>query len=385
MYRVKWLHVSLVFLLALGLALPAMAYEPQLNNSEVPGSVIVFPKYIDGTTKTGEPKSQFEISVGCPVRSPGGVCLFEEGYRVKLKAHWVCPADQTFEHKYICHETDFDLFTTVYGTISFNPANVGAPSGFPTTPLAPTAGGVQRVPAPPCERGYLIVWVVDKNDRPINFNALIGDAVIYDVNGSASAYNGIPIQAVGASTIPSAPILGAETKLPLTGAAGQYARLSNGIQSSVRFEAGLREGTAVTTDLTLLTLDVFSNRSNNPVFVDLNFYNANEFLVSTFTEFICWQQIYLTDVNGATDYINRNLTAASMGTQKGLVVSGTAIKLPFVEIEHDESVYPTLLGIVTTSVWPRVGHPYAYSYLMYHNNVYVPTFFVQTLGSVFVP
>ena len=384
MYRVKWSHVSLVFALVLGLAMSGMANAQQLNNSEVPGSVIVFPKYIDGTTKDGQPKSSFEISVGCPVRSPGGVCLFPEGFRVKLKAHWVCPSDQSFENKYICHETDFDLFTTVYGTISFNPANVGAPAGFPTSPLSPTVGGVQRVPAPPCERGYLIVWAVDTTDRPINLNALIGDAVIYDVNGSASAYNGIPIQAVGASAIPSALIAGGETSLPFTGAPGQYARLSNGIQSSVRFEAGLKEGTAVTTDLTLLTLDVLSNRSNNPVFVDLDFYNANEFLVSTFTEFICWQQIYLTDVNGAEDFINRNLTAASMGTQKGLVVSGTAIKLPFVDVV-DPAVFPTLLGMVTTSVWPTDGHPYAYSYLMYHNNVYVPTFFVQTLGATFVP
>jgi hypothetical protein len=146
MHRVKWLHVSLLLLLALGLATPAVA---QLYNSEVPGSVIVFPKFIDGT-KNGEPNSQFEISVVCPVRTAGGSCVFPEGFRVKLKAHWVCPADQTFEHKYICKETDFDLYTTVFGTIVFSPANTGA-GGFPTTPLTPTSGGIQKVPAPPCK------------------------------------------------------------------------------------------------------------------------------------------------------------------------------------------------------------------------------------------
>src|SRR5437879_3640142 len=107
MHRVKWLHVSLLLLLALGLAMPAMAQ----NNSEQPGSVIVFPKFINGTTK-GEPNSHFEISVTCPVKTAAGTCVFPENTRVKLKAHWVCPGDQSFPDKFICKETDFDLFTT---------------------------------------------------------------------------------------------------------------------------------------------------------------------------------------------------------------------------------------------------------------------------------
>jgi hypothetical protein len=45
MNRVKWLHVSLLLLLALGLAMPAVA---QVYNSELPGSVIIFPKFIRG-------------------------------------------------------------------------------------------------------------------------------------------------------------------------------------------------------------------------------------------------------------------------------------------------------------------------------------------------
>jgi len=65
MKRVKWLHVSLLLLLALGLAMPAMAQDLQLYNSETQGSVIVFPKFIAGTTASGEPRSEFEISVKC--------------------------------------------------------------------------------------------------------------------------------------------------------------------------------------------------------------------------------------------------------------------------------------------------------------------------------
>jgi hypothetical protein len=217
--------------------------------------------------------------------------------------------------------------------------------------------------------------VVDTTDRPINFNALIGDAIIRDANGSVSAYNGSPIQAVGATVNPPALIAGGEGSLPFTGAAGAYAQVANSIQGSVRFEAGL-PGTAVTTDLTLLTLDVLSNRPNDPIFVDLDFYNANEFNVSTYTEFICWTEVSLSGVNlpaSSLDFINSNLTAASMGTTKGLVVSGPARQFPFA-FTTSPDVPVTLLGIVTTSVFD--GTSYSYSYSLYHNNFYTPTSFV---------
>jgi hypothetical protein len=360
-------------MLALGLALPAMAQVHY--NSELPGSVIVFPKFVRGTTH-GEPNSQFEISVVCPagLRDPStGFCPgFPEGHRVKLKAHWVCPADQTFENKYICKETNFDLFTTVYGTLTFSPENVGA-SPFPNSPLSPTPGGNVRVPAPPCEKGYLIAWVVDTQDRPINFNALIGDATIVEPNGSISGYNGIPIQAIGAVNTFIA--LGEGGRLPFTGATNQYALVSNSIQSSVRFEKPLKGNPfAVSTTLTLLTLDVRSNEPNNPVFVDLDFYNANEIVTSTVTEFICWTEVYLSDANGADSFINTNLTEAAMGTRKGSVVSGPAEKLPFASTADTKGPV-TLLGIATTSVYD--GTAYAYSYSLYHDShLYVPTAFL---------
>ncbi|RJF95069.1 hypothetical protein [Noviherbaspirillum saxi] len=52
----------------------------------------------------------------------------------------------------------------------------------------------QRVPVPPYERGYLVGWVINTADRPIKFDALIGDAVLRATDGATSAYNGIPIQ-----------------------------------------------------------------------------------------------------------------------------------------------------------------------------------------------
>jgi hypothetical protein len=383
MYRVKWFHVASVFVLALGLAIPAMAQSvastdssrdpaSRTFNSEQPGSVIVFPRFVRGT-HSGEPNSQFEISVTCPrgLRNADGFCnvtgetpttststLGAEGYKVKLRAHWVCPSDQSFENKYICHETDFDLFTTLYGTVTFNPESI-------------TAGGSVKVPAPPCEKGYLIAWVVDLQDRPIAFDALIGDAVIRDVNGAVSAYNAIPIQAVG--DVNTLIALDRNGALPFTGESHAYQQVSNSIQAPVRFEVPLRGNhEAVSTTLTLLTLDVRSNRSNNPVLVDLDVYNANESITSTFLEFICWKEIYLSDANGADSFINSNLTEAFQGTRKGLIVSGPAEKFSFADTDDKEG-HVTLLGIVTTSVFD--GTAYSYSYSLYHDNSTVRTTF----------
>src|SRR5262245_23940509 len=176
MHQVKWLCIAWVLLLALGLALPAVAQvrDPRLSNSQVPGSMIVFPKFIynPGGTATigGEPRSEFEISVVCPpdLRDDFG-CLppYGEGFRVKIRVHWVCSGSQDVIGKFICKETGFNLYTTLFGTVSFNPANVGAGS-FPMIGMGSTAPTVftptviaQRVPVPPCPMGYLIAQVVN--------------------------------------------------------------------------------------------------------------------------------------------------------------------------------------------------------------------------------
>src|SRR5215468_4416155 len=183
MNQVTWLRMGLVFLLALGLVTSAMAQErsPLLNDSEEPGSVIVFPKFIRGATAGGDPRTEFEISVVCPrgFRDPvsGTGCLppFGEGYRIKIRAEWVCPGVQDINTKFICRETDFDIFTTVFGTVSFNTTNQGAGNfvivqgsngnviNATPTAYSPTVTAT-RVPTPPCDEGYLIAWVVDSSD-----------------------------------------------------------------------------------------------------------------------------------------------------------------------------------------------------------------------------
>ena len=112
--------------------------------------------------------------------------------------------------------------------------------------------------------------------------------------------------------------------------------------------------------LTLLTLDVMSNRPNARTFVDLDFFGGNpssignENQLSTFTEFVCWEEIELTD-------INPDLTTLVMG-RKGVFVSGQAVKVA--ETQADGVVGPVPLlglsevlegGLTPSAPWPRAS------------------------------
>src|SRR2546426_6853620 len=57
----------------------------------------------------------------------------------------------------------------------------------------------------------------------------------------------------------------------------------------------------VQTDLTLLTLDVASNRPNPITSVGLNFYTTGEDLVDAGTSFYCWSEQRLTDINARSE------------------------------------------------------------------------------------
>jgi hypothetical protein len=375
MSRQQALRIAGVLLLVWGLALPALAQkrDPRLSDSQEPGSVIVFPKFIAGTTDWGEARSAFEIGIVCPSTptaptapttptTPGpNTCA--EGTKVKLRAHWVCPADQTLENKFICRETDFDLFSTVTGTIVINPANVGHVT--------------QQVPMPPCDKGYLIAWVIDPaTDQPIKYDALIGDATLQETDGGSSAYNGIPIQADPALAT-GKPVTLVNGGLAFDGLPGHYQAVTGAVRGTVRYDQLTGPPPLTETALTLLTLDVLSNRSNYPTFVDLNFYSENEVLLSTFHEFICWTQIELSAVNA-------NLTATGL-SEKGLVVSDTAQKAAILGI--DDTVGPvTLLGLVESVRMTPSGVVQALSYSLYNDSVPIPTAFVpQPTQPTFVP
>jgi hypothetical protein len=390
----KWMRVLFLAALSVGLAAPAMAQT--LNNSEIPGSVLVFPKFITGTVNVGTPalpvaapKSSFELSVTCPNDTR---CA--EFARVKLLAHWVCPGSQDTFFKFICQEADFELFTTVKGTVWFNPENVpfalspsltggAAPVGNATNP-API------VPAPPCDRGYLLVWAISADDannpRAISFNGLIGNAVIRESGQSAGAYNAIPIQSVrptGTILDPSDP----DRTLVFDGVT-EYAQLPGKVLATVRADRNFVAGNATTAPtfaidsfITLLTLDVNSNRSNLPVFVDLDFFNEVETLRSTFTEFICWMEKSLTRGRDTADFINRNLREPF--GRKLLVESGQAVKEQIFGVSDPDCLSGTcpvtLLGLIETKErgngGPAAAYVREYSYTMFHTGNGIPTKF----------
>jgi hypothetical protein len=127
------------------------------------------------------------------------------------------------------------------------------------------------------------------------------------------------------------------------------------------------------TSLTLLTLDVRSNRGNNPTFVDFNCYNEDERLVSVSTEFICWTQVGLSRTLNGIPPINSVLTQTGMGSRKGLCLSKTAeqVASPF---GNETDVGPvTLLALVETLEFDGQMRLTAHS--CYNNSKPVPTIF----------
>jgi len=330
MDRGKWIRVSLLLMLALTLAIPAMAQVRPLtlNDSQEPGSVIVFHKFIKGTVSLNDesvPRTEIEVGVVCP---KGAVC--EQDQDVKIRFHWVCPGDQTFENKYVCKEVDFDAEVTVNGKLVFDPNG-------------------KKYPSPPCDRGYLIGWVIHEDTfAPIKFDALIGDAVIRETSEDAAAYNAVPIQAYFGDAHRAPRTLGPGGGLVFDGAAGHYQAITGKEYCDVRFDDTVGP-VQTATSLTLLTLDVRSNRGNNPTFVDFNCYNEDERLVSVSTEFICWTQVGLSRTLNRIPPINSGLTETGMGSRKGLCLTKTAEQLPSpfgddIEVARDV----TLLALVET-------------------------------------
>jgi hypothetical protein len=354
---------------AVGLAVPASAEvrSPLLGDSQEAGSVIVFPKFIQGTVTVDgvvTPQTEIEVGVLCPA---GVTCA--EGEPVKIRFQWVCPSSEaSASTSYVCVETDFDVTTTVFGKVVFNANGTPETGDAAVKPATP--------PAAPCWKGYLIGWVISPtNDQPIKFDGLIGDAVLRESGTAVSDYGAIPIQANpalangAAITTVTDPLTGVPS-LVFDGGTGHYQAVSGAIQADVKFDNTVTGPPFNQTYLTLLTLNVRSNLPNFPTFADLDFYNENEVLTSTFTEFICWEEVLLEN-------IDTGLTQASQGTRKGLVVSGQAIKVPLNGI-YDIAGPVTLLGLVDTLEGPTVPALGARAYISptYNNSVPISATFV---------
>ena len=248
-------------------------------------------------------------------------------------------------------------------------AQNGYATGLPT----------KTVPAAPCPGGYLIGWVITPtSDTPIKFDGLIGDAVVRTSGTAQAGYNAIPIQADPNLVNGAAVTTNAKGALMFDGGAGHYQAVTGQVLGDVRY-TGTVSGIFAQEYLTLLTLDVKSNRPNNPVFVDLDFFGGNpsaignENQLSTSTEFICWEEIPITS-------INPDLTTTVMG-RKGVFVSAPATKVGIFGIS-DETGPTTLLGLAETQ--ENYGGRVSFSNL-FNSSVAVPTRFLPTPSPNFLP
>ena len=365
----KKLRILFMALAAIAVAAPAFAQVQ--NNSERPGSVLVFHKFLTGTVAPNTPRTSFEISVTCPAGPTG--CADTDV--VRIKGLWVCEGLQEPQFKRICQATDFTLRTTVKGTIWFNPENASGEFSPATTSGSNFAPFVGR---PNCPRGYLIVWVIDASGRPISYNGLIGNGLIRFGANDVSAYNALPIQSPAAQ---GTVLAGANDLLNFNGI--MYARITGNIYGTVRYErrGNVTQG-AVQTDLTLLTLDVRANRPNFVTFAPLFFYNEHEQPISTFVEFICWTERRLTD-------IDRNLTTrfGGMGAEKGLVeTSATATQQDTESFPPAEPFNATLVGIIETREYIGGGATAvldrSYAYSLFNDGVGVSTAFCHNSGTL---
>ena len=360
---------ALLLMPALALTTPALAFGPALlADSEQPGSVIVYPKFINELFNGGSPiivdgvsvpQTEIEIGAVCPPAFVAGGGFCAEHQPIKIRFHWVCPGTEGMNSN-ICREEDFDVNITVPGKLAFS-AN-GLAINLNSPPL---------VPAPPCARGYLIGWVISPtNDLPIKFDGLVGNAVIRNPNLVAgpnagmstglSAYNAIPIQADPALAN-LAPIANQPGPLLFDGAPGHYTQITGVQIGDVRFDriapstaAAIAPNILGRTNFNFLTLDVMSNRPNSPTFINLDFWNeslglavgssnpAFEHLISSFTEFVCWTQVPLSALAGGS------LTQTAQGTRKGVVSAGPANKIADGNAPADLPGPVTLLGLVET-------------------------------------
>lgn len=359
----------LVLIPALALAMPAFANyaPPVLADTQEPGSVIVFPKFAQGSVwayaGTGgafkAAKSVIEVGFVCPI---GVGCTF--GQKVNVHFHWVCPpaAGST-----VCTENDFIISGSVepnpFGggdKLTFNAGDNGQQVPGEINGTAKTLAGLP-IPVAPCQRGYLIGWVVNNVDQPIRFDALVGDVIARNTPTDLQSASAYTIQAVGPSD-GGAITLDGSGALVFDGLGNDYTAVTGQLTSDVRYDslitAPFGQGFLV-----FLTLDVKSEQANTATEVQLDFY-SHESLLSTSWAFTCWGQVQLSA-------IDPNLTFENMGGSKGLVVSHQAI-------DSGTGNQRTMLGLFQATEGPASGPAAAtesYTVRPSNNSVPIPTKF----------
>ena len=138
--------------------------------------------------------------------------------------------------------------------------------------------------------------------------------------------------------------LGPDGALMFDGGRGHYQALASGAGGQLRFTrtTGRPPDGYATAFITLLTLDVQSNRRNNPTFVPLDFFSeTGRQQVSTSPEFVCWTE-------QRVEALDSRLTFEGMG-RMGLVVSGPAEKLGI----SDDASLASLMGLIEIAEGPE--------------------------------
>jgi hypothetical protein len=331
---------------ALGMALPSFAQAPGTtpSDSEHPGSVIVFPKFMKGTVAVDgvtRAQTEIEVRVGCPT---GAACPEHEP--VKIRFHWICPGDD-FDAKQICRGASFEIVLPVDGKAVFNPED-------------PALTGNNFPSVAPCPMGYLIGWVITPTiNRPIKYDGLTGNAVLRDGSGATQSYDAIAIPAEPnlATRAEIATDVDSRTGAPalvFDGGAGHYQPVARGIQPNLKNDRLTGPLSSAASFLILLTLDVRVNRPNYPTFIDLNYRSDQGIDASTGRNFTCWTEI--KDPN-----LDEYFTLAGARTRNAVVLAGQAVKVPF----GGASDIPgpvTLLGLVPTD--PEQGRSMDPAYIV---------------------
>jgi len=338
---------SFLFCLTLGagLAAPALAWD--LADTDEPGSVLVFPSVHTGSVQTvdhgGVPRTRFEISALCPKDQDCSVIPAENGNpfgTVRLRGHWVCGGDASG----ICRETDFNLKTTVNGTVTFSTDDLPDP-GCPSNPLEEEGGG-----------GYLIVWAIDSSGNAIKFDGLIGDEVIAGSATSARAHSAIPIEAAEALAFLAPTDVNLDGRLDFDGT--EYKEVTGKVHGSIPFEGPNVDDES---SLIFLTLDVRSNQANPFTSAGLNFYNEGEQLISSGVNFTCWGEFHLSDLPGGsslnTSFGNKGLVTSDPAVQNG----NLATMLAVFEREEEFDLPVKASGSQTVSISPLAGFTFVCS------------------------
>jgi hypothetical protein len=357
---------------------------PGLADTAEPGSVLIFPKFAQGsaTLDNGatEPKIQIEIGAVCEQNtstgSPASPASCVPLADIPVEVHWVCPGTAIGQQTSVCQENDFVVHLSTYGKIVFNPSGI-TPTGTPITGF-PALNGTTPVPTSLCNAGYAIAFVINPASQPVGRNVLVGDSVQRNtVTGTdLQSYSALAIQAVTtnpggvAPTIslggdPDGPSGSPLQSLPFTGQPNQYQMVSGQFWGDVRFT---QTGSAPFADtvLVLLTLDVRSSLQNNTTNVNLDFYNQKEVPISEAVSFDCWTQVQLTDIDPI------NLTNTGMGSPYGMVVSGQAT-------DAVTGGFRTLLALIQVAEGPTAGPAAAtrsYTIRPSNNSIPVATNFV---------